>query len=118
MRRALADSGTLRVSELRFVARTDTLIAAAAPVMGLLARALLAVSGHYLVAAHTAASGDATTDQALSDRRAGVVRQRLVRNGVAASRLVAMGFGSSKPIRAAPNEPPAPVDRIEITKIQ
>ncbi|MBN2308998.1 MAG: OmpA family protein [Candidatus Hydrogenedentes bacterium] len=47
---------------------------------------------------HTSSEGDDKANFELSQRRAEVVRNELVANGVAASRLYAMGMGSSKPV--------------------
>jgi outer membrane protein OmpA-like peptidoglycan-associated protein len=50
------------------------------------------------IAVHVQASGDAGRDQALSARRAEALRDWLIRRGVAASRLDARGYGSSRPL--------------------
>ena len=47
---------------------------------------------------HTDSQGSASSNQRLSDRRANSVRQYLIQNGVAESRLTAEGFGEDKPI--------------------
>ena len=51
---------------------------------------------------HTDATGDAEMNRGLSQRRAEAVMEYLVKKGIAATRLVAKGFGPDKPI--APNE--------------
>ncbi len=51
---------------------------------------------------HTEAGGNAAANQTLSERRALAVARRLVGKGVDCKRLVAVGFGSTKPI--APND--------------
>jgi outer membrane protein OmpA-like peptidoglycan-associated protein len=51
-----------------------------------------------LIAGHTDSTGSATYNQALSERRAAAVARELVRNGVAARRLRAVGFGESRPV--------------------
>jgi OOP family OmpA-OmpF porin len=56
------------------------------------------------VEAHTEASGDDAADQSLSERRALAVARRLVEKGVDCKRLVAVGFGSTKPV--APGDAP------------
>ncbi|RZA19938.1 MAG: OmpA family protein [Lysobacteraceae bacterium] len=50
----------------------------------------------FTVIGHTDASGSATYNKALSDRRAAAVRRYLTENGVAAARLKAMGKGESQ----------------------
>jgi OOP family OmpA-OmpF porin len=50
------------------------------------------------IEAHTEAGGDAGAAQALSERRALAVARRLVEKGVDCKRLVAVGFGSTKPV--------------------
>jgi OOP family OmpA-OmpF porin len=51
---------------------------------------------------HTDATGDPEKNRGLSQRRAESVMEYLVKKGIAATRLVAKGFGPDKPI--APNE--------------
>ncbi len=46
---------------------------------------------------HTASNGDEAVNRALSERRARATMQWLVEHGVDASRLTAVGFGSSRP---------------------
>ena len=50
----------------------------------------------FTVIGHTDASGSAAYNKALSDRRAAAVRRYLMDNGVAASRLRAVGKGESQ----------------------
>lgn len=50
-----------------------------------------------LIEGHTDASGPADYNQRLSEARASAVRQALVRHGVAPERLVAYGFGETRP---------------------
>jgi len=55
-----------------------------------------------IVQGHTDSTGSNAINQPLSERRAGHVRDFLVNNGVPASRLSAVGYGSSRP--AMPND--------------
>jgi OOP family OmpA-OmpF porin len=63
----------------------------------------------FTVIGHTDASGSATYNKALSDRRAAAVRRYLTENGVAAARLKAMGKGESQLLNKA--EPDAAENR-------
>src|SRR5262249_39306352 len=76
---------------------------------------VLAVASDYLVAkayvtllrieVHTDSDGAPAANQALSERRALAVARWLIASGVSCGRLIAVGFGGSKPI--APNDTPA-----------
>jgi len=50
------------------------------------------------VEAHTDNTGDATTNQLLSQKRAAAVCQKLIALGVDCMRLLPVGFGSTKPV--------------------
>lgn len=52
------------------------------------------------VEGHTDNSGDAARNQSLSERRAQAVCTALVKMGVDCKRLIAVGFGGSKPVAA------------------
>jgi outer membrane protein OmpA-like peptidoglycan-associated protein len=56
------------------------------------------------VEGHTDGKGTPAYNQQLSDRRAGAVRQALVRAGLAQARITAAGFGATRPV--APNALP------------
>jgi OOP family OmpA-OmpF porin len=56
------------------------------------------------VEGHTGEGADAAASQALSERRALAVARRLVEKGVDCKRLVAVGFGGTKPV--APDDSP------------
>ncbi len=51
-----------------------------------------------LIAGHTDATGSATYNQSLSERRAAAVGRALVKLGVSASRFTAVGYGESRPV--------------------
>jgi outer membrane protein OmpA-like peptidoglycan-associated protein len=57
---------------------------------------------NIIVQGHTDSTGSDAINQPLSERRARQVRDFLVANGVAASRLTAVGYGASRP--AVPND--------------
>jgi OOP family OmpA-OmpF porin len=50
------------------------------------------------IAGHTDSVGNATYNRELSERRANSVRKFFLDNGVAASRLKAVGYGEQQPI--------------------
>ena len=56
------------------------------------------------IEAHTDEGGDAEASQTLSERRALAIARRLVEKGVDCKRLVAVGFGNTKPV--APDDSP------------
>ncbi len=51
-----------------------------------------------LIAGHTDATGSATYNQSLSERRAAAVGKALVKLGVSASRFTAVGYGETRPV--------------------
>ncbi len=84
---------------IRFAAEGSEPIPESLPVLEEVADWMLhAPSGHVEVQAYTDASGDAGRDEALTERRAGAVRDWLVAHGVDATRLSTRGFGSANPI--------------------
>lgn len=66
----------------------------------------------YRIEGHTDAKGSIAYNQGLSERRAGAVRDYLITMGIREERLVAVGFGKTRPL---PNPPAvsafAPVNR-------
>lgn len=75
---------------------------------------LVSAGATFLIEGHTASSGDAAADQALSEARAGAVKARLVALGVPAARLFALGYGASRPDDATGAAP----DRVELVRMQ
>jgi outer membrane protein OmpA-like peptidoglycan-associated protein len=91
-----------RAREIRFELGTSNLVESALPFLDALAAALSREANVSLeIVSHTPASGDAKKDLILSRRRAEAIRSRLVGQGVAGERLLAVGRGSEDPI--APN---------------
>ena len=113
--RAQLESGRAVIGELEFVGGSDTLAPSADAVFTALARVLQAARGTFLVEAHVAASGDVFAEQWLTDRRAAVVRARLIAAGVPATRLFAMGYGATRPPRTSVHTLAS--SRIEISRM-
>jgi outer membrane protein OmpA-like peptidoglycan-associated protein len=99
-----ADSTTVkellgRSKEIKFEGSSSKLSLTSLPLIGQLAEALVREPGVQLeIVSHTASSGDAAKDLALSKRRADAVRNALVDREVGASRLIATGRGSEEPL--------------------
>ena len=71
--------------------------------------AVVAVLGDFpdimvRVEGHTDSQGSSSSNQRLSERRADSVRQYLINNGIAESRLTSQGFGEEKPIAFGQDE--------------
>lgn len=107
----------LRVKDLRFVADSDELLPSEKSRLDAVAVALSALPGRsFLVAGHSASVGKASGELELSIRRAKRVTDELAARGIAASRMLYRGFGSTAPL--APNdseEGRAKNRRVEIT---
>jgi outer membrane protein OmpA-like peptidoglycan-associated protein len=89
--------GRLVLREIRFAPRSDRMDPASDFVLRELARALAASPGVFLIEGHTDAMRDAVLAQHLSEQRAVAVKTRLVSEGVAAGRLLAVGYGAARP---------------------
>ena len=107
----------LRVKDLRFVADGEAVLPSELWRLDAIASALKALPNRsFLVAGHSAAVGKAAGELELSVERAKRVADELISRGIAASRLLYRGFGSSRPL--APNdseEGRAKNRRVEIT---
>jgi outer membrane protein OmpA-like peptidoglycan-associated protein len=57
----------------------------------------------FTVEGHTDSVGGEKTNQALSEKRANSVRDFLVKEGIGADRLTAIGYGEAKPIATNAN---------------
>jgi outer membrane protein OmpA-like peptidoglycan-associated protein len=76
------------------------------PVLGQLAQSIQQYPGTVVqVEGHTDSTGAADYNQTLSENRANSVRSYLVQRGVESNRLVAVGYGMSRPV--ADNASPA-----------
>ena len=85
--------------QINFEYNSAEIAGSSAKTMATLAKALASpqLEGRkFTVIGHTDASGSAAYNKALSDRRAAAVRRYLTENGVAASRLKAVGKGESQ----------------------
>lgn len=85
--------------QINFEYNSAEIAGSSAKTMATLAKALSSpqLEGRkFTVIGHTDASGSATYNKALSDRRAAAVRSYLTENGVAAARLKAVGKGESQ----------------------
>jgi outer membrane protein OmpA-like peptidoglycan-associated protein len=91
-----------RAKEIKFEGSSSRLSLVSLSLVGQLAEALVKETNVQLeIVAHTAGSGDAAKDMALSKRRADAVKNALVDREVGAGRLTATGRGSEAPL--APN---------------
>ncbi len=106
--------GRVVLREIRFAPGSDRINQSSIAVLRELAQALVASSGVFLIEGHTDASPDAASAQLLSERRAVAVKARLVSGGVAAGRLLAVGYGASRPRRDDGRHNA----RIEVTRVQ
>lgn len=85
--------------QINFEFNSDAISGSSERTMANLAKALASPqleNRNFTVVGHTDAKGSAAYNKALSDRRAAAVRRYLIDNGVAASRLRAVGKGESQ----------------------
>jgi outer membrane protein OmpA-like peptidoglycan-associated protein len=83
---------------IRFAFGTTVLSGAAAAGLGAVADVLRSGTFAVVVGGHTDSLGDASVNQALSLARAESVVRDLVARGVPAARLLAVGYGASRPV--------------------
>jgi outer membrane protein OmpA-like peptidoglycan-associated protein len=107
-------SGRAVFEDVRFAAGADQLDPAAAEVLKHLAAAIVATPGTFLIEAHTDPIPPPGDAQALSQRRATAVKAQLAANGVPAERLLAVGYGATRPNAANPQANA----RIEVVRAQ
>jgi len=89
-------------SGILFAVGKDTLKPAAKDSLSKAAATLKSSETNIIIQGHTDSSGSDSVNQPLSERRANNVRDFLAANGVPASRMTAIGYGSSRP--AVPND--------------
>ena len=106
--------GRAVLDDVRFIAGGDQLDPTATEPLKRLAAAVAATPGMFLIEAHTDPVPPPGDAQALSQRRAAAVKAQLAANGVPADRLLAVGYGSTRPNAANPQANA----RIEIARAQ
>ena len=95
---------------------TPELLSEAGPALDRLAAELKARPALRLrVAGHTDRIGEPGKNQTLSEQRAAAVKTYLVKAGVAAERLSAIGFGDSRPLHPSPD---ARNRRVEVEEVK
>jgi outer membrane protein OmpA-like peptidoglycan-associated protein len=118
---ALAESGRVATQGIYFDTGSDRIRPESTPTLKEIAAMLSDHSDLKLtIEGHTDNVGSATSNQALSEKRAAAVRQFLIDNySVDAARLTAKGLGSTKP--AGSNDTPEGRQtnrRVELVKVQ
>lgn len=99
---ALAEEGRVALDGVTFDFNRATLRPDSLPALVAARDAILALGGDWRIEGHTDSVGSHAYNQALSEARAGAVRDWLVAAGVPASSLTAQGFGFDRPV--APND--------------
>lgn len=107
-------TGRVVLDDVRFLAGADQLDPSSEATLKSLAAALVATTGTFLIEGHIDASVDAALAQPLSQQRASAVKSRLVATGVPAERLLAVGYGATRPNSANPQASA----RIEVVRAQ
>ena len=110
-------TGRAVLAGIDFEYRTQTLVPAADPHIARLASLLATQPGRFVLEGHVDGTGDDTFDRDLSQRRAAVLRERLVAAGLPAERLFAMGLGATRPAATAGGATDRHA-RIEIARLQ
>jgi outer membrane protein OmpA-like peptidoglycan-associated protein len=96
---SFADSGKLVTQAIHFNADRFEVKAESLPFLRQLADWMKGQGRQrFEIGGHTDASGDAAANLQLSQQRAEAIRGLLIRYGVAADRLVAKGYGASRPV--------------------
>ena len=100
--------------DIRFAPGGDQPEPGSARVLEHLAAAIVATPGMFLIEAHTDPASSPGDAQALSQRRAAAVKAKLAASGVPADRLIAVGYGATRPNAADPQAHA----RIEVVRAQ
>ena len=107
-------TGRAVFEDLRFATSSEDLDATSGKAIEHLAAALIATPGTFLIEGHTDVVPPPGDAQTLSQRRAAVVKAQLVAKGVPAERLLAVGYGATRPNAANPQANA----RIEVVRAQ
>jgi OOP family OmpA-OmpF porin len=96
------EGNTLKTAPVVFLTGKATLATESGPVLDFVKGYLEAKSSisTLRIEVHTDSMGDDAANQKLSEARAAAVAEALVKRGVACERLIAVGFGESKPVAA------------------
>jgi outer membrane protein OmpA-like peptidoglycan-associated protein len=111
---AKLSAGRAVFEDIRFVSGADQIEPSSADVLKQLAAAIVATPGTFLIEAHTEPIPPPADAQALSQRRAAAVKTQLAASGVPADRLLAVGYGATRPNTANPQVHA----RIEVVRAQ
>ena len=111
-------AGHAVLRDLHFAPNSDQLDPSADAALARLAKALLAADGVFIVEGHTDPMATPAAAQALSEQRAKAVKARLVAGGVPAARLLAVGYGATRPAEGNANGNANGNARIELTRAQ
>jgi len=111
---AKLSAGRAVFEEIRFASGTDQLDPTSADVLKHLAAAIVAIPGMFLIEAHTDPVPPPGDAQELSQRRAAAVKAQLATGGVPGDRLLAVGYGATRPNAANPQAHA----RIEVVRAQ
>ncbi|MBV9344549.1 MAG: OmpA family protein [Gammaproteobacteria bacterium] len=97
-------TSTLAAGQIEFAPGRARISPRSAPLIEALARDLRACPGRVRVEGHTDTVGRGRLNRQLSQARAEAVRAALVRHGIPARRLVAVGYGARQPLADNDNE--------------
>jgi len=112
-------SGRAVLRMMRFTGNTAVLEPSSRELVQRLAEALKTTPGTFLIEAHVDPLESPAASQQLSEHRAGAVKRALISEGIEAVRLIALGYGASRPSPEVPPEGGQPISaRIEIAKTQ